>query len=426
VSRKTPLTMRSLCVLAISIMVIGLLSGCGTGNQSTPQEGEEPGTVEVIKIGVILPLSGSCAPVGVHFREGFEFAAKEINDAGGIQSLGGAKLQLVFGDSASKPDVGMSEAERLITKDKVHVLTGCYQSSVTYAATEVAERYQVPFLVAGSVKDDITERGFKYTFRPNQKAVYDATLDIEFIEGMAEKTGIKPRTVAISYENSDWGQSHTANLRQLVPAHGMTVVMDEEHAADAPDLTSTVLKIKDAKADVIKVTGYTSDEMLIARGLYENKVDSMGVIGGLADPILLEEAPEFFAYWFFEVEWDDGILEARPWAKPINERFKAAYGRSFDTSAAQGFSDTYILADVFERAASTDPEAVREALAATEITSGPAMIMPYEKIVFDSEGQNPYARCCIVQVLDNEFKVVFPFHVAEVEAVWPVPAFSQR
>ncbi|WP_020203495.1 ABC transporter substrate-binding protein, partial [Cupriavidus sp. WS] len=130
--------------------------------------------VKEIPIGFVLPLSGGAATIGNQTKQGAEIAAEQINQAGGIRSLGGAKLKLIFADSQSKPDVGVAETERLIQRENVPLIVGAYNSAVTFPATEVAERYKVPWVVTGAVKDEITERGFKYVFRPNNKAIYDA------------------------------------------------------------------------------------------------------------------------------------------------------------------------------------------------------------------------------------------------------------
>ena len=119
----------------------------------------------VVKVGNILPLSGPSASVGLQNKQAQDMAVDEINQAGGIKSLGGAKIQLLYADSESKPEKGVAEAERFINTEKVNILTGCWNSAVSYPVSAVAERYAVPFLVPVSVADKITEQGFKNVFR---------------------------------------------------------------------------------------------------------------------------------------------------------------------------------------------------------------------------------------------------------------------
>ena len=120
---------------------------------------------ENVKIGNIEPMSGPSASLGQQGKAAREMAVEEINAAGGIKSLGGMKLELIYADSESKPEKGVAEAERLINTEKVHLLTGCWNSAVTYPTTAVAERYGIPFVVPVSVADKITEQGFKTVFR---------------------------------------------------------------------------------------------------------------------------------------------------------------------------------------------------------------------------------------------------------------------
>ncbi|PIK73091.1 ABC transporter substrate-binding protein, partial [Methylobacterium frigidaeris] len=134
-----------------------------------------------ISVGWVLPLSGGSAAIGQQARTGVQIAVDQINAAGGIKALNGAKLKLVFADSQSKPDIGVSETERLIQRENVAVMSGAFNSAVTFPATEVAERYKTPWIVMGAVKDEITERNFKYVFRINNKATYDAREQLDAI-----------------------------------------------------------------------------------------------------------------------------------------------------------------------------------------------------------------------------------------------------
>ena len=137
--------------LCLAVAVAVLVLGTGAGLQAAE---------EVVRIGNIIPLSGPSASVGQQGRNAREMAVEEINAAGGIKSLGGAKLEMLYADSESKPEKGVAEAERMINTEKVHLLTGCWNSAVTYPTTAVAERYGIPFVVPVSVADKITEQGF--------------------------------------------------------------------------------------------------------------------------------------------------------------------------------------------------------------------------------------------------------------------------
>src|SRR5512138_257404 len=157
--------------------------------------------VKTVKIGNIEPLSGPSASVGVQGKQAREMAVEEINAAGGIKALGGAKLELIYADSKSDPNVGVAEAERLINTEKVNVLTGCWNSAVTYPVTAIAERYGMPFVVPVSVRDKITEQGFKTVFRIAAKDSWWTRDQFQFLKDIQAETGVKISTVAFVYEN---------------------------------------------------------------------------------------------------------------------------------------------------------------------------------------------------------------------------------
>ena len=170
---------KSLFVVCVFLVVFGLLFLV-------------PGILkaaEDVKIAEVLPLSGGAAPQGTQLKGGAEIAVSEINAEGGIKSMGGAKINLLFGDSKSTPDGGAAETERLITREKVSLILGAFQSGVTFPATEVAERYKTPWIVNMAVKDEITERGFKYVFRDCNKASYDLMECLRAVEFFSKETG---------------------------------------------------------------------------------------------------------------------------------------------------------------------------------------------------------------------------------------------
>jgi branched-chain amino acid transport system substrate-binding protein len=150
--------------------------------------------VDTVKIGNVEPLSGPSASFGQQGKKAREMAVEEINAAGGIKSLGGAKLELIYADSKSDPNVGVTETERLINTDKVNIVTGCWNSGVTYPATAVAERYGVPFVVPVSVRDTITERGFKYVFRIAAKDSWWTRDQFTFLKDMKTEFNSAPNS----------------------------------------------------------------------------------------------------------------------------------------------------------------------------------------------------------------------------------------
>ena len=382
--------MQILRKIAVPVLAISLIAGSyATGH------------AENVKIGNIIPLSGPSATLGQQGKAAREMAVEEINAAGGIKSLGGAKLELVFADSESKPEKGVAEAERLINTEKVNVLTGCWNSAVTYPTTAVAERYGIPFVVPVSVSDKITEQGFKNVFRIAAKDSWWTRDQFAFLKDMEKEFGTKVEKLAFVYENGDWGKGFAGQWKKLAEAGGYKVVLDEPYPSTATDLSPVVQKIRRSKADVLMLVSNAADAILLTNTLADYKVKLKAIIasgGGHADPSFIKATGKNSRYLFDIVEWETDVN--KPGAKEANDKFKAKYGQNLTGEAVDAYLAMYVLKDALERAASLDPAKIREALAATDLKSGPGMIVGYDSVKFDKTGQNENASLVMVQIND--------------------------
>jgi len=384
---------------------------------------------KTVKIGNIIPLSGPSASVGVQGKDVREMAVEEINNAGGIKSLGGAKIEMVYVDSKSDPTVGVTEAERLINSEKVHLLTGCWNSAVTYPTTQVAERYGIPFIVPVSVRDTITERGFKYVFRIAAKDSWWTRDQFRFLKDMEEEFNVEIKTLAFVYENGDWGTGFAAGWKKLAKEFGYEVVLDEPYPSTASDLSPVVMKMKKANADVVMLVSNAADAILLTNSMAELKVRPKAVIasgGGHADPKFLDNCKKNADYIFDEVEWETDL--GKPGVKEINAKFKKKYGYNLAGESVDAYASMYVIADALERAGSLNPKKIRDALAETKLDSGPAMIVSYDAIEFDKDGQNKNAGIVIVQIREMNGKMdrvtVWPKNARRsgYTPVFPMPA----
>ncbi len=356
---------------------------------------------KVVRIGNIIPLSGPSASVGQQGKNAREMAVEEINAAGGIKSLGGAKLEMLYADSESKPEKGVAEAERMINTEKVHLLTGCWNSAVTYPTTAVAERYGIPFVVPVSVADKITEQGFKTVFRIAAKDGWWTRDQFAFLTDMQKEFGTPIKKLAFVYENGDWGKGFAGQWKDLAQKGGYEIVLDEPYPSTATDLSPVVQKIRRAQPDVLLLVSNAADAILLTNTLAEYKVKLKAIIGsggGHADPSFLTATGDNARYLFDIVEWETDVN--KPGVKEINAKFKERYGYNLAGESVDAYIATHVIADALERAGSLEPEKIRQALAETKITSGPAMIASYDAIEFDSSGQNKHAALSIVQIGD--------------------------
>ncbi len=388
-----------------------------------------PAKAATVKIGNILPLSGPSATVGQQGKEAREMAVQEINAAGGIKSLGGAKIKMVYADSESKPERGVAEAERLINTEKVNVLTGCWNSAVTYPTTAVAERYGIPFVVPVSVADKITEQGFKNVFRIAAKDSWWTRDQFAFLRDMQKEYGVKVHTLAFVYENGDWGTSFAEQWKKLAKKYGYKVVLDEPYPSTSTDMSPVVQKIRRAHPDVLMLVSNAADAILLTNTIAEYRVKVKAIIasgGGHADPSFLKAVGNNARYIFDIGEWETDVN--KPGAKEENAKFKAKYGHNLTGEAVDAYLSMYVLKDALERAASLDPAKIRHALATTNLTDGPGMIVGYDAVKFDSTGQNEKASLVMVQINDVgkglERITVWPKSArrAGYKPVFPMPA----
>jgi branched-chain amino acid transport system substrate-binding protein len=427
---------KSACFIAI--LMVGLLAfGWGMANAA-----------EDVKVGEVLPLSGPVAPQGSQLKAGSEIAADEINAAGGIKALGGAKIKLIFGDSKSTPDGGAAETERLCTLEKVSIILGAFQSGVTFPASEVAERYKTPWLVNVAVKDEITERGFKYVFRDFNKASYDVKEMLSAMELFAEETKKKPKTVALLYEGTDWGRSSAQFAKKYFPEKGYKIILDESYPANISDFTPQILKIKSAKADLLFIAMYTPDHILFSKTQMEQKLylpyGIWSVGAGAEDPSFYKAVPpRSVAYMFVQDDWDVAASK-RAWFPAVDKKAREKLGYGTNAYIAAGYGTIYVVKDALERAGSADREKLREALAATDITEKncgrierkaengqiycPALVRGIQQVKFDENGQNTFSHGNITQNLNGEKVTMWPkaMRPAGAKLAWPIPAWDKR
>lgn len=384
-----------------------------------------------VKVGYIIPLSGgAAASIGQEMSRATHMAVEHINEAGGISSLDGAKIDLLEVDSRGDPKVALTEAERLITVEGVSVMVGAFQSSVTFPATAVAEKYEVPWVVDLSAKADITERGFKYVFRPTQiPSSGNADSVVDFVQWAGEKTGKKPETAAIVYENTDWGQDLAQRMRDRFAENGVKVVLDESYPANSPDLRPLVLKIKGRKPDVISVTSYAADAIQIHKLINQMRIDALAVVGsgaGQVDPSFIPSVGAGGSEGIFTTNGWAGYESAitTPFAKRFWDEYVAEYGVEPSEFSVVGYSVVWILKDALERAGSADPKAIRDALAETRLEGNDITKLLGYDVVIDEKGQNTLKRFVMQQIADGAYRTVWPEAVAApgYEMSWPASA----
>lgn len=372
-----------------------------------------------IPIGHIHPLSGSLAFDGQELQNGLMLAVKEINAAGGIKSMGGAKLKVLSADSEGKPELAIKEMERLAGDGAVAVL-GCYQSAVTVVATQTAEKLKVPFVVSVAVADEITDRGFKYTFRVQPNALQMAQQTMSHLAEIIKASGAKVKTIAYLHDDTAFGQSLVGHVDKFAPAQGFEVVLKVPYSPRSPDLTTEVGKIKAAGADLVIATGYFGDGVRAYKTMKDLRVSAKAIVGcgngAYSHPKFVKELGDL----------TENVMDGNYQANLLSPRTRSAYANyqkdynaPMGTSTVFAYQAVYVVADALERAKSENREALREALAQTNLAEH---ILPQGPIVFGPNGQNTNAAATMMQIQKGEIKVVWPKAFAQAAPVFPVPA----
>src|SRR6266852_1125791 len=231
-----------------------------------------------VKVGYILPVTGPLAFEAALALNGVLLAVDEINAAGGIKSLGGAKITLLPGDTQNKVELGNSEAARLIDQGAVAVI-GPFSSLVAFSVRQVTEKNKTPFLLLAAVADNLTEGGLKYTFRmqPNGKAM--ATLTVCNMFEMPKNANVPIKRVAMMHEEGNFGTTMGNHVEAFSRTMVYELVQRIPYNLRSPDLTSELSKIKAARPDLLIVSGYYGDSKLIAETAAKLRIGVSALVG---------------------------------------------------------------------------------------------------------------------------------------------------
>ncbi len=386
-----------------------------------------------VAIGVIYPLSGSSAQIGVDAQKAFETAAEIINKdydfklplakGEGLPGLGGAKVKLVFADHQADPQKGRAETERLITQEKVCAVVGTYQSAVAVTVSQTCERYQIPFLSADNSSPSLHRRGLKYYFRASPHDEMFSKAMFDFFDALRKK-GQKIETLSLFHEDTIFGTDSANAQTKLANDRGYKIVSDIKYRANSPSLTAEVQQLKAADADVLMPSSYTTDAILLVKTMAElgyKPKNIMAQDAGFSEKATYDAVGDKLEGVISRGSFSLDLAEKRPMVGLINEMYKAKSGKDFNDYTSRQFMGLILMAEAINRAKSTDGEKIREALAATDMP-GDITIMPWKRVKYDEMGQNNYADPVLLQYLGGKFVTIAPQEVAVAEAVWPMPS----
>jgi branched-chain amino acid transport system substrate-binding protein len=369
-----------------------------------------------VKVGVLHPVSGALSYSGQQGRLGATMALDDLNAAGGIKSLGGAKIDPMLGDAQSTPDGGNAEVEKMNEAGACAVVGG-YASAICLAASQTAARYDLPYVVDVGVVDSIVTRGLKNTFRFGPGFGVIAKTALDNLVSINDQAGKPAKTVVIVHEDSAFGAGLAKLLNAQLPDKGFAVLDTIAHPTPTREFDSIVLKIKAQNPDLVIPANYYNEYVLLARTMQQQRVRPKGiysVLGGAASSYkFVKEFPEAAQY----------IMDCNHWFDPKNPKAMALKkrvedkGQFFTYEVYMNYSAVLLLADAIERAGSTDRAKITDALGSSTFSGH---VMPYSPTKFVN-GQNQGAAPVNTQVQGNDIQVILPAAFASAKPVFPMP-----
>jgi branched-chain amino acid transport system substrate-binding protein len=370
-----------------------------------------------VKVGVLHPVTGALAYSGQQCRMGALMAIEDINKAGGIKSLGGAKIEAMLGDAQSSPQAGPAEIEKM-NEAGVCAVVGAFASAICLATTQAAAKYNLPHVVDVGVADQIVERGLKNTFRFGPGYKKCAEVAVANLHVLNTAAGKPARTVMIIHEESLFGTGTANLLSKELPGYGYDVKEVIKHANPTRDFNNIALRIKQVNPDIVIPANYYNEYALLVRTMQQQKISPKAiysVLGGAASSYkFVKEFPEAA----------NGIIDCNHWFNPRDKRSLElkkrveAQGQFFSYEVFMTYTAMTLLADAIDRAKSTDRAAIIDALNKSTFSNH---IMPYGTTQFVN-GQNMGAQPLMTQVVKGDIKVIVPRDYREVEPIFPLKA----
>lgn len=421
-------------LLSGTVLVAVALSvaGCTTSGPESQNS-----SVSEVRIGVLAPESGPSRAAGSEALRGAELAAALVNgDEGtvqlagvgtaGLAGLGGAKLSIIQGDTKSTPEVGATEAARLVAEQKVAGLVGAYDPLVTEVASQRTERLGVPFVNGDSSADYLTERGLDWFFRSGPT---DRMFAESFFSALRDTAGASASKVAILYAD-DQPSSVVAQLtRELADEGGFDLVKEEKvdlgpDAAVSPAAAVARIRDQPEKPDAVFVIASTPDDATaLLKAFGQARYSPPGILAfgaGFSAPTVLGAGPDGEDL-LTSTSWSRDIAGRSAIAKRVMELYEERYNQPMTDTAAGTFTAVLVLAQAIDNAGSTDPQRLRAALLNLDIPARET-IMPWSGVRFDASRQNAAANGVIEQRVKQAFQVVFPGELQQAEPKWPRPS----
>lgn len=376
------------------------------------------GSAQTIKVGAVVPLTGRYAALGAQVRAGYEIGVEQVNAAGGV-SVAGKKLQieLIMLDDESDPTKTVARLETLATQGVVAYLGGA-GSDLHAAAASIADKNKIPYLGIAFALNGIHKQGLRYLFSPFPKSPDLAKETFVLIDGTVPAAQ-RPAKVALFLERTDWGKEMGSLWESFAKQNNYQVVASGEYAPGAKDFSDLILKAKSAGAEAVLALPSPPDGMTIVKQMKELDFNPKVVvfIRAADPPVWSQNLGKDGDYFLLSPGWH--YAARYPKVTEVNDAYQKRFNRPADPLVGPAYACVQILADAITRAGSLDREKIRDAIAATNMTT---VVGP---VRFRQDGTGEI-KVFFQQWLKGKQELVWPKEFATAPFAYPAPPFSQR
>lgn len=424
---------KSLALASAAVGVAGIAGCAGTPPatspppvatvSSPPRETPTSSSVSEVLIGSVLPLTGGAAFEGGQAFKGLTLGIEDINAAGGIRSLGGAKLKLLSKDDQGKVEVATSVSEQLRDAG-VKGFFGTMQSAVAAEIGKITEQAQIPFIVHAGSADFLTQSGFKYLFRTQPTGTQFTQSAVDSIINLSQLTNVPVKNVGLLADNSQGYAPTVKAVKDYVPTKGLTLDPVLDFTLAQADFTTEITKLKAASPDVVIAIAFFADSVNIVRTMQQLQFNTKAIVGiasAFSNPNFPTEAGATLA---------QGLMDSNYWYNPKSPRIEAIkancrkmFNEEFSSHMAMAYVAIQVYSAALEAAGSTDGPTLRDALQKTNLSDH---ILPAGPIQFDANGQIIDSGAAFLQRFGNDMKIILPKQYAEIEPVFPLPEWNKR
>lgn len=376
------------------------------------------GVAQTVKVGAVVPLTGRYAALGGQVKTGYEIGVQHINAAGGV-TVGGKKLQIEMTmlDDESDPTKTVARLETLASQGVVAYLGGA-GSDLHAAAASIGDKNKIPYLGVAFALNGIHQQGLRYLFSPFPKSP-DLTNETFVFLDAAIPAAQRPRKVALFLERTDWGKEMGSLWESTAKKRGYQIVASGEYAPGSKDFSDLILKAKSAGAEIVLALPSPPDGMTIVKQMKELDFNTkVNLFIRAADPpVWSQNLGKDGDYVLLSPGWH--FAARYPKVAELNEAHQKLFHRPADPLVGPSYACLQILADAVTRAKTLDRDKIRDAIAATKMTT---VVGP---VRFRADGTGE-VKVFFQQWLKGKQELVWPKEFATAPFGYPAPPFDQR